>query len=426
MNNPAIRSQPKPTLTTPVTVSIPESNAAAPSSSSSASASGPSQAEPTLYKSFDDMGLRESILRGIYAFGFEKPSLIQQQGIVPMSSGRDMIMQAQAGTGKTGAFTIGLLQRMDFESRSLQVLVLSPTRDLALQTNTVVAALGDHADVSTYCAIGGQSLRDDMASLGRSGVQVLNGTPGRVYDLILQGVIRPETVHTVVLDEVDVMLSTGFKDQVRDIFVTLSRDVQAVLVSATLSPEVLAIADSFLRDPVKILVPVEDIPLSSIKQFYIDCERSEHKTGVLCDLYEELAISKSIIFCNRREGANRLAEELQRQDFSVTVIHSDMSQQERNMKMKEFRSGLTRVLIATNLLARGIDVQQVSIVVNFDLPHDHADYIHRVGRGGRLGREAIAINLLGGVRDVRTLQDIESFYSIRVPEMPNNIRSLLS
>lgn len=380
----------------------------------------PADEQVQCFKRFDDMSLSESVLRGVFGFGFEAPSLIQQKGIVPMSQGRDMIMQAQAGTGKTGAFTIGLLQRIDAAQPNCQALILSPTRELAQQTELVVAALGDYAGVRTHCAIGGTRVQQDL-----TGYHVVCGTPGRVTDLINRKVFDPRTISVVVLDEVDVMLSQGFKEQVRSIFLTLASNVQAVLVSATLSAEVMSVAKSFLRNPVNILLPVEEVPLSSIKQFYVDCERSECKTSVLCDLYETLSISKSIIFCNTRVSAERLTEDLTSEQFSVSLIHSDMSHQERCAKMKDFRNGNTRVLIATDLLARGIDVQQVSIVVNYDMPREHANYIHRVGRGGRLGRQAVAINLVAGPRDTSTLRDIEQYYSIVVPEMPADIRSLL-
>jgi len=331
-----------------------------------------------------------------------------------------MIMQAQAGTGKTGAFTIGLLQRVDTKQSQCQALILSPTRELAQQTELVVAALGDYAGVCTHCAIGGTQVQQSL-----KGRHVVCGTPGRVMDLIRRKTLDPRTIRVVVLDEVDVMLSKGFKEQVREIFLTLSSDVQSVLVSATLSDEVMAVSELLLRNAIKILLPVEEIPLSSIKQFYVDCERSECKAEVLCDLYETMSVSKSIIFCNTRASAERLTEHLTSEMFSVSLIHSDMTHVERCAKMKDFRNGNTRVLIATDLLARGIDVQQVSIVVNFDMPREHANYIHRVGRGGRHGRQAVAINLIGGHRDLGALRDIEQFYSIEVPEMPANIRSLL-
>ena len=201
--------------------------------------------------------------------------------------------------------------------------------------------------------------------------------------------------------------------------------MQAVVVSATLSEEVLYVANSFLRDPVKILVPVKQVPLKSIKQFYVDCEKPELKSGVLCDLYNSLSINTSLIFCNTRDSAERLAAQMEADSFSVSVIHSDLDPQDRVQTMKDFRNGTTRVLICTDVLARGIDVQQVSIVVNYDLPREHANYIHRVGRGGRHQRHAVAINLVAGPRDEQTICDIERFYGIEIPELPADIDSQL-
>ena len=370
---------------------------------------------------FDDMQLSDAVLRGIYAFGFEQPSVIQQQAIVPIKRGRDVIMQAQSGTGKTGAFTVGVLERIDVSRNTLQALILAPTRELAQQTEIVVAALGDRMGVRTHCAIGGQSTDDDVRAL-RAGVHVVCGTPGRIYDLIAKRrALKTEHVVTLVLDEVDVMLSEGFDMQVRDIFQTLPQDVQAVAVSATFTPAVVDMAHRFLRDPVEILLPVEDVPLDAIKQYYVDCGRYEEKFSVICDLFQTLSVSKTVIFCNTRESGEHLCEQLTADDHSVSLIHSDMSQADRKATMKDFRHGDTRVLIATDLLARGIDVQQVSMVVNYDLPRDKANYIHRVGRGGRHGRSATAINLIAGPRDEITLAELQAYYNIRIPELPATI-----
>jgi ATP-dependent RNA helicase len=374
-----------------------------------------------IFSTFDEMSLADSILRGIYGYGFERPSPVQQKAIVPIKDGRDMIVQAQAGTGKTGAFAVGLLSRISTEVSSVQALVLSPTRELAMQTELVVAAIGDYVNVRTFCAIGGA--RTDFERLRSA--HVLSATPGRIMDLLKRRAFDPRTIKIVILDEVDVMLQREFKEQVRDIFQQLPGDVQAVVVSATLSDEVIAVADSFLRDPLKILVPVEEVPIESIKQFFVDCERSDLKFSVLCDLYEMMSISKSILFVNTIQAANRLAEQMNAADFVVSVIHSEMSQEERSAKMREFRTGSTRVLIGTDILQRGIDVQQVSVVINVDMPRDFADYIHRVGRCGRLGRSAVAINLLAGRNDFRYLDDLMHHYRITIPEMPANVQQYL-
>ena len=266
-------------------------------------------------------------------------------------------------------------------------------------------------------------MADDAAVLKR-GAHVVCGTPGRVLDHIRRGILDARSIKAVVIDEVDVMLSVGFKEQVQDVFRALPANVQAIAVSATLSTEVMGITEQFLREPTRILIPEEEIPLEAILQFYVDCDKEAFKLDVLCDLFELLSISKTVIFCNSRQTAERLGADMTERDFSVSVLHSDLLPQERVQRMNEFRHGATRVLIATDILARGIDVQQVSIVVNYDVPRDVANYIHRIGRGGRLGRKAVAINLVTP-RDTEAVRDIEKHYRISIGEMPSNVATLL-
>lgn len=350
---------------------------------------------------------------------------MQQKAIVPICKGGDVVMQAQSGTGKTGAFSIGLLEQLDLSQNTCQAIILSPTRELAKQTDLVLCAIGQHLGVRTLCAVGGTSLSEDRAALQHQrGVHVVCGTPGRILDHIRRGNLETRHIKSIVLDEVDVMLSIGFKEQVQDVFQSLPRDVQAVAVSATLPSDVLAMMDTFLRSPTRILIPTEDINLQAISQFYVDCEKDAFKVDVLSDLFETLSLSKTVIFTNSRVSAEKLASQLDERDFSVSVLHSELTPQERTARMKDFRHGATRVLIATDLLARGIDVQQVSIVVNYDVPRDIANYIHRIGRGGRLGRKAVAINLVTS-RDAYLLADIEAHYKIKIGELPLDVSALL-
>jgi superfamily II DNA/RNA helicase len=376
------------------------------------------------YAKFDDMGLSDDILRGIYAYGFEAPSTIQQRAIVPICRGGDVIMQAQSGTGKTAAFGIGILHQVRLSNTQCQALILSPTRELAQQTETVIAALGERVHVRTHCAVGGASVADDLSML-RTGVHVLCGTPGRIWSHIEQGKLKTASISTIVLDEVDEMLSAGFLEQVRAIFQAMPASCQAVAVSATFTEQVLDTIDLFMRSPTRILLPPEEVPLKAIQQFYADCGKPVDRFGVLCDIYEHLSVSQTVVFCNTRTSAEQLAQQMQEADFAVSVIHSDLSPQERTLRMREFRRGSTRVLIATNIIARGIDVQHVSIVVNFDIPRDPASYIHRIGRGGRHGRKGTAINLATN-RDAQALQDIEQHYSIEIKELPMDFPTLLA
>jgi translation initiation factor 4A len=369
------------------------------------------------------MGLKEHLLRGIYAYGFEKPSSIQQRGIVPCIRGRDVIAQAQSGTGKTATYAIAILQRIDPELKATQALVLAPTRELAQQIQKVILALGDYMNINCLSCIGGTRVREDQGKL-EAGGQVVVGTPGRVYDMIQRRSLRTDRIGIFVLDEADEMLSRGFKDQIYDVFRLLPNDVQVLLLSATMPSDVLEVTKSFMRDPIRILVKKEELTLEGIRQFYIQVEREEWKLDTLCDLYETLTITQAVIFCNTRRKVEYLTEKLHGRDFTVSAMHGEMEQKDRDVIMREFRSGSSRVLITTDLLARGIDVQQVSLVINYDLPSNRENYIHRIGRSGRFGRKGVAINFITH-DDVRMLKDIEQFYNTEVKEMPSNVADYL-
>lgn len=374
-------------------------------------------------ETFDAMDLKEELLRGIYAYGFEKPSAIQQRAVKPIISGRDIIAQAQSGTGKTATFTIGILQRLDSNLRECQALILAPTRELAQQILKVVRSLGDFMNITSHACVGGTGVREDMAAL-QQGVQVVVGTPGRVHDMIQRRALRLNSVQLFVLDEADEMLSRGFKDQIYDVFKYLPVTVQCAIFSATMPLDVLEVTDKFMRDPVRILVKRDELTLEGIKQFYIAIDREDWKLETLCDLYETLTITQAIIYCNTRRKVDWLTEQMQARDFTVSSMHGDMDQRERDIIMREFRSGSSRVLITTDLLARGIDVQQVSLVINYDLPTNRENYIHRIGRSGRFGRKGVAINFITQ-GDVRYMRDIEEFYNTQIEEMPSNVADLI-
>ncbi|XP_034020831.1 eukaryotic initiation factor 4A-I [Thalassophryne amazonica] len=374
--------------------------------------------------SFDEMNLCESLLRGIYAYGFEKPSAIQQRAIIPCIKGYDVIAQAQSGTGKTATFAISILQQVDVEQKATQALVLAPTRELAQQIQKVVLALGDYKGASCYACIGGTSIRAEVQKLLAEVPIIVVGTPGRVFDMITRNLLCTKNIKMFVLDEADEMLSRGFKDQIYDIFQKLSSSTQVVLLSATMPTDVLEVTKKFMREPVRILVKKEELTLEGIRQFYINVEKEEWKLDTLCDLYETLTITQAVIFINTRRKVDWLTEKMHARDFTVSALHGDMDQKERDLIMREFRSGSSRVLITTDLLARGIDVQQVSLVINYDLPTNRENYIHRIGRGGRFGRKGVAINMVTE-DDKRTLRDIETFYNTTVEEMPMNVADLI-
>lgn len=369
------------------------------------------------------MDLKPELLRGVYAYGFERPSAIQQRAIVPVVKGHDVIAQAQSGTGKTATFSISILQQLDMSVKGTQALILAPTRELAQQIQKVVIALGDYMNIECHACVGGTNVREDMAKL-QEGVHVVVGTPGRVYDMINRRALRTDTIKIFCLDEADEMLSRGFKDQIYEVFQLLPQDTQVVLLSATMPADVLEVTKKFMRDPVRILVKRDELTLEGIKQFYIAVEKEEWKLDTLCDLYETVTITQAVIFCNTRRKVDWLTEKMHSREFTVSAMHGDMEQKQREVLMKEFRSGSSRVLITTDLLARGIDVQQVSLVINYDLPTNRENYIHRIGRGGRFGRKGVAINFVT-TEDVRMLRDIEQFYNTQIDEMPLNVADLI-
>jgi len=372
---------------------------------------------------FDNMNLTEDLLRGIYGYGFEKPSAIQQRAILPLCKGLDIIAQAQSGTGKTATFTIGILHSIDFSINECQALILAPTRELAQQIQKVVQTLGDYLNVRVHACIGGTRVRDDVSRL-QAGVHIVVGTPGRVYDMLCRRVLNPSHIKLFVLDEADEMLSRGFKDQIYDIFQVLPPRTQVGLFSATMPPDALEITQRFMRDPVRILVKRDELTLEGIRQFYISVEREEWKLDTLCDLYDTLNITQAVIFCNTRRKVDWLTDKMKSREFTVSSTHGDIGQKERDVILNEFRTGSSRVLITTDLLARGIDVQQVSLVINYDLPRNLENYIHRIGRSGRFGRKGVAINFVT-TEDTRTLRELESFYNTTIDEMPAHVADLI-
>lgn len=307
--------------------------------------------------------------------------------------------------------------------RETQALVLAPTRELAQQIYDVTTALGDFLSVKIHTCVGGTAVRDDIRTL-QEGVHIVVGTPGRVYDMIQRRALVLSSVKLFVLDEADEMLSRGFKEQIYDVFKYLPETVQCAIFSATMPLEVLEVTSKFMRNPVRILVKKDELTLEGIKQFFVAIDKEDWKFDTLCDLYATLTITQAIIYCNTRRKVDWLTEQMINRDFMVSSMHGDMDQRERALIMREFRSGSTRVLITTDLLARGIDVQQVSLVINYDLPTNRENYIHRIGRSGRFGRKGVSINFVTQ-GDVRYLRDIEEFYHTEISEMPSNVADLI-
>jgi translation initiation factor 4A len=373
-------------------------------------------------KNWDQLDLKDNLLRGIYGYGFENPSPIQQQAIGPIISGNDVIAQAQSGTGKTGAFTISTIQKIDETLNDVQALILAPTRELAIQIHNVATKLGSFVEnLSFSLLIGGKQIEYDIEELEK-GSQIAVGTPGRVHDLIRRKKINAKKIKVIVLDEADEMLSTGFKEQIYSIFQFLESNVQIVLFSATIPLEIQSIAGKFMRNPVEILVKTESVTLEGIQQYYIAIENDAVKYETLKDLFQTISVNQCIIYCNSVNRVTDLYEALIKDNFPVCCIHSNMGKNERMNAYKEFMNGSSRVLISTNLTARGIDVQQVSTVINFDIPKDIHVYIHRIGRSGRWGRKGMGINFVTR-RDIGKIKEIEGYYSTQIDELPSSIVS---
>ncbi|AAT99858.1 putative RNA helicase [Diachasmimorpha longicaudata entomopoxvirus] len=377
----------------------------------------------SMYAEFDHMGLKKNILKGIYSCGFEKPSTIQQKAIFPCISGKDVIVQAQSGTGKTATYAISVLQQIDTSNSNIQALILTPTRELALQAQRVLQTIGNYLyNFKCQVCIGGTSIKESQETLKKA--QVLIGTPGRMIDLLTRKSIDTKAIKIVVIDEADEMLIDNFLDKIQDIFEFFESHVQVILLSATVPSRVINTSQVFMRDPVKILVKNAELTLEGIRQYYINVKKNDFKAETLFDLYDHLSLTQTLIFCNTRRQVDVLMECLTNRNFTASSIHGDMSQQERDFIMKEFRDGKTRILLSTNLLARGIDVQQISLVINYDLPHNRENYIHRIGRSGRFGRKGIAINFITE-DELPKLAELETFYNTKIDEMPENIVDLI-
>ena len=381
-------------------------------------------ADVKIYTSFDEMNLPENLLRGIYSHGFEKPSHIQSKGIVPFAEKRDLIAQAQSGTGKTGTFVIGSLATVDEKLMKPQVLVLVHVRELAQQIAKVAKSLGHFMNLKVLCAVGGNSLREDLSAL-EDGAQFIVGTPGRIFDLVNRNALDRSEIRVLIMDEADQMLEDLFYKQIMCILEKgFPEKTRVALFSATMPETVRSVAEKILNNPVRILIPPDEVRLEGIQQFYIDLDREDHKFECICDLYKNLNISQAVIFCNKRMKAEQIAEKMSAQGYPVTCLHGELEKPERTHRMKQFISGETRVMIATDIIARGIDVQQISLVINYELPMHRENYVHRIGRAGRYGRKGTTINLLLP-EEVDMMKDICEHYGMQLKTLPTDISNLL-
>jgi len=371
------------------------------------------------FEKWDDLNLKTDLLRGIYAYGFDNPSSIQKIAINPIIKGGDVIAQAQSGTGKTGAFSIGILNSIDLSIDGPQALILAPTHELARQISTVITSLAScMKGLVIKTLVGGSSMEEDKRDIYDNPPNIIVGTPGRIQDMLNKRVIHPDNIRIFALDEADEMLSFGLKTQIYNIFQFLNENVQVVLFSATLPPEIMAITEKFTRSPTKIMMLAEKLSLECIDQYYIPLENDMHKYECLKDIFSSISVSQCIIYCNSVGRVVDLYNTMRADGFPVCCIHSNMDKTQRELAFTSFRNGTYRVLISSNVTARGIDIQQVSTVINFDISQCVHTYLHRIGRGGRWGKKGLAINFVTR-RDIRKMREIEGHYKIQIREFTN-------
>lgn len=375
---------------------------------------------------WDDFELDDNILRGIYSYGFEKPSQIQQTAILPIIEKKDVIAQAPSGTGKTGAFTISSLQRIDLSSNTTQILILAPTHELVKQIYGVISSIGTMMEgLKVKLLVGGTSVSDDAIELRKHVPHVIVGSVGRVSDMIRRRTIQTQDIKLFVLDEADEMLSGGFLDNIRQIFVTFDHNVQTAIFSATLPNEILDLTNRFMKSPVRITMEPEKLNLEGIQQFYVALNNDDDKFATLMDLFSKLTINQTIVYANSVNRVMDLYNAMKREGCAVCCIHSNMTTHERQTSLLAFRSGEYRVLISSNVTARGIDVQQVSFVINFDIPRCVHNYLHRIGRSGRWGRKGMAINFVTR-EDISTMKHIEKHYNSNIAELPATFDKIIA
>ena len=375
---------------------------------------------------FDEMGLKDALLRGVLSLGFEKPSVVQCTAIPAfINHKRDVIAQAQSGTGKTATFSISLLQCIDADRRELQAIILAPTRELAIQIHSVISDLSRYMKIDVVLLSGGQNVYQCRDEVARRRPAIVVGTPGRTLHFLRVSYLDPRNVQFMVLDEADQLLSYDFQDQVRSIFGFLPESVRVALYTATISAEMEEVTKSIMKNPIQIRVPTEELTLEGIKQFKIELERESWKFGVLMDIFGSISVYQMMIYCNRKERVMEVRSQLSEAGMPCECIHSQLSYMERNDVMKKFRSGDARVLVTTDLLCRGIDVQQVSLIINYDFPRQTESYLHRIGRSGRFGRKGYAINFITPY-DRDYVHQVTTFYQTDIAELPSDVGAALS
>jgi len=374
---------------------------------------------------FESLNLNENLLKGVYLYGFTKPSKIQITGIKSINTGKDCILQSQSGTGKTATYVLGILNRIDELEQKCQGIILTPTHELSDQVYDVAKSLAKFTNINIVKCIGGTDVSENRDNLKTA--QLIIGTIGRVSHMITEKRINTYTIKFIVLDEADVMLEKGLSDKLKLIYDKSPQNIQGIMISATMSYEVMNVSKKLLHDPIKVLLKNSEIAVDLISQFYINVESEDLKFDTLLDLYSIMSTSQSIIFANTIKKVDWLKENLEKNNFEITYIHGKMTSKEREDIVKEFRDGKTRILLTTDLLARGIDIPQVNLVINYDLPMDKETYIHRIGRCGRFDKKGVAITMvkMEDASDNKLFNRMKYYYKIKINELPENIEKFL-
>lgn len=365
---------------------------------------------------FDELQLDDKILKAVKEMGFEAASPIQAKAIPAVLEGNDIVGQAQTGTGKTAAFGIPLLQKLDTKNKKPQAIVLCPTRELAIQSSDELRKLAKFMHGAKVLPIyGGQNITNQIRSL-KAGVNVIVGTPGRIMDHMRRHTIKLDDLHTVVLDEADEMLNMGFREDIETILKELPKERQTLLFSATMPKAILDITKKYQTNSKHIKVTKKELTVPNIEQYYYEV-RPKQKVEVLCRLLDMYAPKLSVVFCNTKRMVDDVATQLKNRGYFAEGLHGDLKQSQRDRVMKSFRNGRVDILVATDVAARGIDVDDVDAVFNYDLPQDDEFYVHRIGRTGRAGREGNAFSFVAG-KETYKLRDIQRYCKTKIKARP--------
>ncbi len=374
---------------------------------------------------FDSLNLNEDLLKAVYLHGFTQPSTIQIKGIGSINTGKDCILQSQSGTGKTATYLLGVMNRLESTEVGCQGIIITPTRELADQVNDVALNLAKYTNYKITKCVGGTDVNQNRNDLKKSSMVI--GTLGRIAHMITEKKINIHKVKFLVLDEADELLADGISEKLQGIIDKAPSGIQIVLISATMSLNLFNASKKFTHEPIKVLLKNNEVIVDLISQFYLDVETEELKFDTLLDLYNLVSTSQAIIFCNTIRKVEWLEQNLKQNNFPITVIHSNMNQTERDTVVKDFRDGKTRLLLTTDLLSRGIDIPQVNMVINFDLPLSKETYVHRIGRCGRFDKKGVAITMvkMNDPTDVKTFNKMKHFYKMDIKEMPESIEKYL-